>query len=56
VIGPEEAEWDLVVSVLYPSRSAFLTMAMGPEYLKVHAHCDAALAESRLIACKPVLA
>jgi uncharacterized protein (DUF1330 family) len=56
VIGPEEPEWDLVVSVQYPSRSAFLTMAMDPEYLKIHGHREAALADSRLIACKPVAA
>jgi uncharacterized protein (DUF1330 family) len=53
VIGPEEPEWDLVVSVQYPSRSAFLMMAMDPEYLRIHAHREAALADSRLIACKP---
>jgi uncharacterized protein (DUF1330 family) len=52
VIGPQESEWDLVVAVEYPSRTAFLTMATDPEYLKSHAHREAALADSRLIACK----
>ena len=52
VIGPEESEWDLVVAVEYPSRQAFLRMATDPDYLKSHAHREAALADSRLIACK----
>ncbi len=56
VIGPEQAEWDLVVSVKYPSRQAFLAMAMNPDYLKIHAHREAALSDSRLIACRPVAA
>jgi uncharacterized protein (DUF1330 family) len=51
VVGPEQAEWDLVLVVEYPSRAKFLEMAMNSEYLKVHAHREAALAESRLIAC-----
>jgi uncharacterized protein (DUF1330 family) len=54
VIGPEEAEWDLVVSVEYPSRKAFLAMATDPDYLKIHGHREAALADSRLIACASV--
>lgn len=54
VIGPEEPEWDLVLLVEYPSRKKFLEMAMNPEYLKVHAHREAALSDSRLIACSPV--
>jgi uncharacterized protein (DUF1330 family) len=52
VIGPAEGEWDLVAVVEYPSRKAFLAMATDPEYLKTHAHREAALADSRLIACK----
>lgn len=52
VIGPEEREWDLVLLVEYPSRAKFLEMATNEEYLKVHAHREAALADSRLIACE----
>ena len=52
VIGPDPGEWDLVVTVEYPSRGAFLKMATDPDYLKVHAHREAAVADSRLIACK----
>ena len=51
VIGPKESEWDLVLLVEYPSRAKFLEMATNPEYLEVHAHREAALADSRLIAC-----
>jgi uncharacterized protein (DUF1330 family) len=52
VIGPDQGEWDLVVAVEYPSRNAFLKMATDPDYLKIHAHREAAVADSRLIACK----
>ena len=51
VIGPAEKEWDLVLAVEYPSRAAFLSMVSDPDYLTVHAHRAAALADSRLIAC-----
>src|SRR5437764_376801 len=51
VIGPPEGEWDLVLLVEYPSRKKFLEMAANPDYQKIHAHRDAALADSRLIAC-----
>ena len=51
VIGPAGGEWDLVLLVEYPSRASFLEMATNEEYLKVHAHREAALADSRLIAC-----
>lgn len=51
VIGPREGEWDLVLLVEYPSRQKFLEMAANPDYQKIHAHGDAALADSRLIAC-----
>ena len=54
VIGPAEPEWDLVLLVQYPSRAKFIEMATNPEYLKVHAHREAALADSRLIACSEV--
>jgi uncharacterized protein (DUF1330 family) len=54
VVGPDEAEWDLVLWVEYPSRKKFLEMAMNPDYLKIHAHREAALADSRLIACSEV--
>jgi uncharacterized protein (DUF1330 family) len=54
VIGPEPGEWDLVLAVQYPSRAAFLQMVSDPDYLAVHAHRAAALADSRLIASQAV--
>jgi uncharacterized protein (DUF1330 family) len=51
IIGPEGREWDLVLLVEYPSRAKFMEMAANPEYLKVHAHREAAVADSRLIPC-----
>jgi uncharacterized protein (DUF1330 family) len=51
VIGPAEPEWDAVLLVEYPSRKAFLQMATDPEYLKIHAHREAALEDSRLVVC-----
>jgi uncharacterized protein (DUF1330 family) len=56
VIGPEAPEWDMVLLVEYPSRAKFLEMATNPEYLKIHEHREAALADSRLIACGPIAA
>jgi uncharacterized protein (DUF1330 family) len=52
VIGPEAHEWDMAILVEYPSTTHFLAMASDPEYMKIHAHRDAALADSRLIACR----
>jgi uncharacterized protein (DUF1330 family) len=54
VIGPPRTEWDLVVLAEYPSRAKFLEMATNPEYLKIHAHREAALQDSRLIACSEI--
>jgi uncharacterized protein (DUF1330 family) len=49
VVGPDDAEWDVVALVEYPSREAFLGMISDPEYLEIHRHRAAALADSRLI-------
>lgn len=51
VIGPQALEWDMALMVEYPSRAKFLEMATDAKYLLVHQHRDAALADSRLIAC-----
>jgi uncharacterized protein (DUF1330 family) len=56
VIGPQQSEWDLILLVEYPSRAKFMEMAVNPEYLKIHAHREAALADSRLIACADLTA
>jgi uncharacterized protein (DUF1330 family) len=55
VIGPQDGEWDMVLAVEYPSRRAFLEMISDRGYLEIHGHRAAALADSRLIACTPVL-
>lgn len=49
VVGPDEREWDVMLAVEYPSRGAFVKMASDPNYLRIHAHRVAALADSRLI-------
>jgi uncharacterized protein (DUF1330 family) len=54
VIGPYDGEWDMVLVAEYPSRRAFVRMTTDPEYLAIHQHRAAALADSRLIACKSV--
>ena len=51
VVGPAAGEWDLILLVEYPSRTKFLEMIGNPEYLKIHSHREAALRDSRLIAC-----
>ncbi len=56
VIGPAQSEWDMVALVAYPSREAFLTMTADPDYLEVHRHRVAALADSRLILSRPAVA
>jgi uncharacterized protein (DUF1330 family) len=51
VIGDEGAiEWDAILAVQYPSRTAFLAMIADPEYLKIHHHRAEALETSELIA------
>ncbi|MFT4571264.1 MAG: hypothetical protein ACI8TX_001719 [Hyphomicrobiaceae bacterium] len=55
VIAPEGEDWDDVVLVRYPSRSAFLEMIAQPEYLAAAPHRTASLDDSRLIATAQVL-
>ena len=54
VIGPPEQEWDVALLVEYPSVGNFLEMATDAGYLEAHVHRDAALADSRLIATRPL--
>jgi uncharacterized protein (DUF1330 family) len=56
VIGPGDAEWDMVALVEYPSRQAFLSMITNPDYIAIHAHRAAALEDSRLILSETVAA
>jgi uncharacterized protein (DUF1330 family) len=50
VIAPDDEEWDDVVLVEYPSRSAFVGMISSPAYQAAAPHRTAALLDSRLIA------
>ena len=54
LIGDPAADWDVVVLVEYPSRSAFIEMVSSPEYLQAHADRDAALERTIVVACAPV--
>ncbi len=56
VIGPVPGEWDMVLVVQYPSRRAFISMITDPDYLAIHQHRAAGLADSRLVACTPITA
>jgi uncharacterized protein (DUF1330 family) len=51
MIGEGNA-WDDVVCVRYPSRQAFLGMAMSTEYNAIHYHRDAGLADTVLLCCE----
>ena len=53
LIGDPAADWDVVVLVEYPSRSAFIEMVWSPEYLQAHADRDAALERTIVVACCP---
>jgi uncharacterized protein (DUF1330 family) len=50
VIGPADEDWDEVLLVEYPSRSAFVSMVTGEQYRAIMHHRTAALSDSRLIA------
>ena len=56
VIAPEHETWDDAVLVQYPSRKAFLDMIARADYQAAAPHRTAALADSRLIACRPLAA
>ena len=49
LIGPLEAEWDLVLLVRHRSVQAFLSFASNEGYLSGAGHRTAALADSRLL-------
>ena len=53
VIGDED--WDVVILVRYPSRSAFVAMFNDPDYQAIAPIRAAALADSRLIETKQLL-
>jgi len=49
LIGPEDARWDRVLIVEYPSVAAFVGFVQSPEYQAVSGHRTAAIADSRLL-------
>ena len=53
LIGPPEERWDAALVVVYPSKQAFLGMALSAEYQAIVIHRTAALADSRLIPLTP---
>ena len=53
LIGDVDQDWDAVLLVEYPSRSAFIAMVSSPEYLEAHAHRERALERTVVIACTP---
>lgn len=52
LIGPSNERWDEVLVVFYPTRSAFLAMLEDADYQSALVHRQAALAETRIFACK----
>ena len=53
LIGDPAADWDVVLLVEYPSRSAFIEMVSSPEYLEAHADREAGLERTIVVACSP---
>ena len=55
LIGDPVEDWDMVALVEYPSRRTFIEMVSNPDYMKSHAHREAGLERTIVIACTPVL-
>jgi len=55
LIGDPAEDWDTVALVEYPSRRSFIEMVSNPDYMKAHAHREAGLERTIVIACTPVL-
>jgi len=49
LIGPDDAQWDRVLVVEYPSVATFLEFIQSPEYQAISGHRTAAVADSRLL-------
>ena len=48
LIGPEDEDWDEILIMQYPARSAFEQMLADPGYLAIVFHRTAAVKDSRL--------
>lgn len=55
LIGDATEDWDTVALVEYPSRQSFIEMVSNPDYMKAHAHREAGLERTIVIACTPTL-
>ncbi len=56
IIGDNDADdWDAVMLVSYPSRSAFTSFVSDPEYQKGHVHREGAVERMKLIAMTPAI-
>jgi uncharacterized protein (DUF1330 family) len=53
LIGPADEAWDLAFIARYESAEAFLAMLHDPAYQQAVIHRQAAVADSRLIRCRP---
>jgi uncharacterized protein (DUF1330 family) len=54
LIGPADEAWDLAFIAEYPTGAAFLAMLQDPDYQSAVIHRQAAVADSRLIRCRPL--
>jgi hypothetical protein len=48
-IGPSDEEWDFVMLIKQQSLQSFLAFASNPAYIKILAHREAAIVDSRLL-------
>lgn len=55
LIGPEDKHWDLVFIAAYPTGQAFIDMIRTPDYQAATRHRTAALLDSRLLRCAPMV-
>jgi uncharacterized protein (DUF1330 family) len=53
LIGDPAEDWDVVLLVQYPSRSAFVEMVTTPEYEQAHEHRESGLERTIVVACSP---
>ncbi len=54
LVGEESDRWDAVAIVQYPSPRAFMEMVTSTDYQRIHAHREAGLERTALIACRTI--
>jgi uncharacterized protein (DUF1330 family) len=52
VVGPPNERWDEILMMSFPSCHAFVELHADPDYESAQVHWTAALAETRMFACK----